>query len=114
MMGVAADMQIGSLSNVTDANATSNGTEDYFYGLSADLKIGYAPTSSVSVYALGSVLAQKFGSTGAGGFGYGGGINYAVSDSFAVEAQYKAYAMTYDGLVDYDYTVAGINLKYTW
>lgn len=81
-----------------------------------DLKIGYTPLKDLAVYAIGSGAIQSYDSVNAYGFGYGAGIDYKISDSFAVAAEYKSYTMTpdIDGVagVDYDFDKVGVNLKY--
>ncbi|MEV9527052.1 outer membrane beta-barrel protein [Aliarcobacter butzleri] len=92
-------------------------TED-LTNFSFDLKLGYSPVKDLAVYAIGSGAIQGIEDTNSYGFGYGAGVDYKISDSFAVAAEYKTYTMTPDingyAGVDYDYDKIGVNLKYVF
>ena len=109
MFGISMDFLAGKI----DVPSESTDTKDTVYGISADLQVGYVPVKDLTVYAIGSALEQSVQNLEGYGFGYGGGIEYAISKSFAVAAEYKTYNMT-NKVGDYDYSASGINLKYTW
>ena len=80
------------------------------YGV--NLKLGYCPIKKLAIYGLGSAMQQTIGHANGLGFGYGLGIDYRVFEHIAVSAEYKTHSMTLEGLIDYDYDLAGVNLKY--
>ena len=81
-----------------------------------DLKVGYLITKEFSIYAIGTGAIQDTNNYESYGFGYGAGLDYKISDSFALSSEYKTYTMTpnINGVAgaDYDYKKVGINLKY--
>ena len=109
--GISIDFQGGTLPASSEANTT---TETTYLGMSGDLQLGYAPTQNLRIYALGTALTQAINSISGAGFGYGGGVEYQVSKSFATAVEYKKYNMSLNGLQNYDYSTVGLNLKYTW
>nr|WP_321265933.1 outer membrane beta-barrel protein [uncultured Sulfurimonas sp.] len=84
----------------------------YAYG--TNIKLGYVPIKNLAVYGIGSAMLQSIGSLGGAGFGYGGGVEYMFNENFALSAEYITHKMTLEGSLDYDYDIAGVNLKYTF
>lgn len=76
-----------------------------------DLKGGYSPFKNFSLFALVAAAGQYIESDAAYGFGYGGGVDYALTDSFILDVRYKTYSMK-DTLLDYDYDKAVASLRY--
>ena len=113
LFGIGADVEDGSMPTTDHTNLSTN-----FYGVTADIRAGYVPVKDLSVYAIGSGTWQAISSsTGAVGFGGGAGIGYAVTNSFAVSAEYRTYSITSaksSGSLDYTYSNAILNFKYTW
>lgn len=111
--GIMAGITMDFLAGKIDLPSGSTETKDTVYGISADLQVGYVPVKDLTIYAIGSGLEQSVQNLEGYGFGYGGGIEYAITKSFAVAAEYKTYNMT-NKVGDYDYSEGGVNLKYTW
>ncbi|MFA6137054.1 MAG: outer membrane beta-barrel protein [Sulfurimonas sp.] len=108
MMGLSMDFQGGKIDVPKNSTAESS-----LFGLSADVQIGYVPLKDVTAYGIGTALGQSVGNVEGAGFGYGAGIDYAVTKYFTVSAEYKTYAMKNEA-GNYDYATSGINLRYTW
>ena len=93
-------------------------------GMGMDVNLGYTFMKSLSPYAfVGYNLQAIYDSDESQfdsyiGFGYGVGVNYKISDSFAVDAKYKMATLDYwdnsdtgySG--DMDFSSLGINIKY--
>ena len=106
-VGLAFDVAYGTvdLDNSNSADVWSS---------NADLKLGYAfLDNKLALYALGSGALQSIDSLNGAGFGYGAGIDYKISKSFALNVEYKTYDMTSD-LDDYTYEKINTNLKYVF
>ena len=108
MMGLSIDFQGGNIDVPKDSEQESS-----FLGMSADVQIGYVPFKDVTAYGIGSGLKQAFGDIGGAGFGYGAGVDYALTKYFTLSAEYKTYSMINE-VGNYDYTASGIILRYTW
>ena len=76
-----------------------------------DLKGGYSPFKNFSVFALVAAAGQYIESDAAYGFGYGGGMDYALTDSFILDVRYKTYSMK-DSIINYDYDKAVASIRY--
>jgi len=76
-----------------------------------DLKAGFVPFKGFSVFALVAAAGQYIESDAAYGFGYGAGMDYALSESVILDVRYKTYSMK-DTLLDYDYDKAVASLRY--
>ena len=90
--------------DVTDINQES------VYTYSVNLKLGYEVIENVALYGIGAVAYQNSG----GGFGYGVGAEYILSDSFALSAEYQTYSVAPEFYTElsYDYDKASLTLKY--
>ncbi|WP_418186818.1 outer membrane protein [Aliarcobacter lanthieri] len=81
---------------------------------SVDFRLGYGLfDNKLSIYAIGTGAFQGVDGTDGAGFGYGGGINYDITDNFAINLEYKTYDMkTGSSTVNYTYEKSNLNLKY--
>ena len=84
------------------------------YSYRVDMKVGYTPDKKLAIYVLGGVAMQTINDVNGQGLGYGLGVDYRVFEQVAVSAEYRTYDMTLNGLMDYKYSLAGVNLKYTF
>ncbi|MDF1878133.1 hypothetical protein JHD46_00610 [Sulfurimonas sp. SAG-AH-194-C20] len=84
----------------------------YSYG--ANMKLGYEVVEHLALYGLGAVMYQSIGSSTGGGFGYGAGAEYIISDSFATSIEYATYSIAPEFLQEfaYDYNKLSLTLKY--
>lgn len=106
--GIAIELAYGQvdLENIKSADViTSNG----------DFKLGYAMLENkLALYAIGSGALQGIDSMSGAGFGYGAGIDYRITDSFALNVEYKTYDMTSDKMPNYTFEKINTNFKYTF
>ncbi len=93
-------------------------------GMGMDLNLGYTFMRALSPYVFVGYNLQAVYDSGESqfnsfiGFGYGIGVNYKISNSFAIDAKYKTATLDYwdnddtgySG--DMDFSSLGINLKY--
>lgn len=108
--GFALDFQGGRINGVDN---NGDDTKENIYGAGVDLKLGYTLLADVAAYGILSGVSQSVGDMEGAGFGYGGGIEYAVSEHFIVGAEYKRYDMVNEA-TNYDYSIGGLILKYAW
>lgn len=94
-----------------DLDYANVGSTD-IYGVGADLKLGYNVYKDVNVYALGGYKIQSVEGDSAYGFGYGAGIDYAVTRNIVAAVEYKTYDMSASNFEDYKYQTLGASLKY--
>lgn len=80
----------------------------------ANIKLGYEVVNDLALYGIGAVTYQSIGSSTGGGFGYGAGAEYIISDSFALSVEYTTYSIAPEFLTEfsYDYSKAALTLKY--
>ena len=83
-------------------------------GYAADIRLGLSPTNSFSLYGIGAAMYQSVNDRENAGFGYGGGVEYRITDNIAVNMDYKTFNMKPSkiGFLDYDYTKTGVSVKY--
>lgn len=91
--------------NVNNINVT---------GYAADIRLGISPTKSLSLYGIGAAMYQSVNDRENSGFGTGGGIEYRITDTIAVNMDYKTFNMkpSHVGFLDYDYTKTSVSVKY--
>ena len=84
--------------------------EGNVYTSGVHLKLGYEVMNKLALYGIGSVMYQNSG----GGFGYGIGSEYFLSDSFAIDVEYVTHSIAPDFLKEfaYDYNKASFSVKY--
>ncbi|WP_418179150.1 outer membrane beta-barrel protein [Aliarcobacter lanthieri] len=79
-----------------------------------DFRLGYGFfDNKLSIYAIGTAALQGIDGNDGAGFGYGGGIDYSITDNFGINLEYKTHDMMTSS-VDYTYEKANLNLKYTF
>ncbi len=94
-------------------------------GLGFDLNVGWEAVKGLALYGLIGVNTQSIYNSSESifnnyyGFDYGAGVNYQISNSFAVDVKYKTSSMSYydhadtgHNYADMDFSSIGINLKY--
>jgi hypothetical protein len=88
--------------------------DDDFLSFDFDVKLGYSPISKLAIYGIIGVGGQNFDGVKAYGFGYGGGVEYRLTNSIAAAVEYKAYDMNpnSNSVDNYDYKKVGGYLKY--
>ena len=79
-----------------------------------DIKLGYEVLNHLALYGMVAATYQSLDKSTGGGFGYGAGVDYIISDSFAVGAEYLTYSISpqYVQALAYDYNKASLTLKY--
>jgi len=93
-------------------------------GLGMDINLGWSFFDSLALYGLIGYNSQSIYNTSRSefntylGLGYGAGVNYKITDNFAVDLKYKKATLEYFDTTefkfsgsDFDYTSLGINLK---
>ena len=70
--------------------------------------------NKLALYAIGSGALQGIDNMSGAGFGYGAGIDYRITDSFALNVEYKTYDMTSDKMPNYTFEKINTNFKYTF
>ncbi len=105
IMGFHSEYSYGSV------EAGSSNDKSRVSTIEADLKGGYSPFKNFSVFALVAGAGQYIESDAAYGFGYGAGMDYALTESIILDVRYKTYSMK-DALLDYDYDKAVVSLRY--
>lgn len=113
--GVTKYFESGIMAGVNFEVGLMNGEKENNYDYSANVKLGYSPIKNGAVYGIGSAIYQSIGTDTSGyGFGYGAGVEYRLTDSFAAAVEYKKYNMTLESGFDYDYDNTSAVLKYTF
>lgn len=107
-VGIALDLAFGNVD-------LENGKNLNIFTSTADLKLGYEMfDDKLGLYVLGTGALQSLDSMSGAGFGYGGGIDYKFTKSFAMNVEYKTYDMTSDKMPNYTYEKINTNFKYTF
>lgn len=99
-----------------DQTAVSFSEDTNFIGVDIQANLGYQVVSNVNVFGSIGYMVQTIGSeTSATGLGFGGGVSYKPFNSFSVAAEYKTFDMeSSDSLIQYDLSVAEIQLRYVF
>lgn len=105
LWGLHSEYSFGKLSDDT------TNENDMVATIELDLKAGFVPFRDFSVFALVAGAGQYIENDGAYGFGYGAGMDYALSESIIFDVRYKTYSMK-NTLLDYDYDKAVASLRY--
>jgi len=113
--GVTKYFDSGIMAGVNFEVGLMNGEKENNYDYSGNVKVGFSPIKNGAVYGIGSAIYQSIGTEISGyGFGYGAGVEYRITDSFAAAVEYKTYSMTLESGIDYDYDNTSAVLKYTF
>lgn len=101
--------------NFDYANALSKN----YYTFSFLFKPGYNipfDNQAVNIYAIVGGAEQTTDPSGGAGFGYGGGVEYRFTSSFAISAEYKTFHITTTQVntPNYTYDIGDVSLKYLW
>ena len=93
-------------------------------GMGIDLNIGWSFFDALAIYGLIGYNSQSIYSSAKSeyntflGLGYGAGVNYKLSNNFAIDVKYKKAKLEYYDTTnseftgrDFDYTSLGVNLK---
>ena len=91
-----------------------NSQEVTTYAYGVNMKLGYEVINKLAVYGLGSAMYQSIGNSTGGGFGYGAGAEYVISDSFSVSSEYSTHSIAPEFLTEfsYEYDKVSVTLKY--
>jgi hypothetical protein len=112
--GINKTFESGIYAGVVIDFGYSNSEKDSIFTYGTDGRLGVT-IKDLSTYGIVSALYQTFDDAITGyAFGYGAGMEYAISDSFAVAVEYKSYSPTMENGVSYDYTNTNLILKYTY
>lgn len=105
LWGFHSEYSFGKLSD----DATNE--NDMVATIEFDLKAGFVPFRDLSVFALVAAAGQYIENDGAYSFGYGAGMDYALTQNIIFDVRYKTYSMK-NSLLDYDYDKAVASLRY--
>ncbi len=81
--------------------------------LDADLKVGYELITNLTAFAIGTGVVQSVENNSAYGLGYGGALEYRITNNVALEGSYKTIDMT-NSSGDYDYDISSIAVKFNY
>jgi opacity protein-like surface antigen len=81
--------------------------------LDLDLRAGYEIINNLTGFAIGTGVYQYFDDTSATGLGYGGSLEYKLTDNLAIEGSYKTTNMRYS-TKDYDYDTSNLAIKFNY
>jgi opacity protein-like surface antigen len=101
---------LGFGNSLSYGNVTS-GTE--VTTLDLDLRAGYEIINDLTGYAIGTGVYQYFDDNSATGLGYGGSLEYKLTDNVALEGSYKTTNMRYS-TKDYDYQTSNFAVKFKY
>ena len=76
-----------------------------------DLRAGYEIFNDLTAYAIGTGVYQYFDDNSATGVGYGGSLEYKITQYVAIEGSYKTTNMRYS-TNDYDYNTSNVAIKF--
>lgn len=111
-----SDIYVGILLEFAYGNLDleNNKSADVFSS-NGDLKLGYSLfDKNLALYGIGSGALQSIDTVNGAGFGYGAGVDYRFTKSFAMNLEYKTYDMTSDKMPNYTYEKINTNFKYTF
>lgn len=81
--------------------------------LDLDLRTGYEIIHNLTGFAIGTGVYQYFDDNSATGLGYGGSLEYKLTDNLAIEGSYKTTNMRYS-TKDYDYDTSNLAIKFNY
>ena len=81
--------------------------------LDMDLRAGYEIIENLTGFAIGTGVAQTVDNSSALGLGYGGSIEYRLTDNVSLEGSYKTVDM-YDSPRDYTYDTSKLAIKFNY
>ena len=81
--------------------------------LDMDLRAGYEIIENLTGFAIGTGVAQTVDNSSALGLGYGGSIEYRLTDNVSLEGSYKTVSMD-DSKRDYDYDTSNFSVKFNY
>ena len=81
--------------------------------LDMDLRAGYEIIENLTGFAIGTGVAQTVDNSSALGLGYGGSLEYRLTDNVSLEGSYKTVSMD-DSKRDYDYDTSNFSVKFNY
>lgn len=78
-----------------------------------DLRAGYEIIENLTGFAIGTGVAQTVDNSSALGLGYGGSLEYRLTDNVSLEGSYKTVSMD-DSKRDYDYDTSNFSVKFNY
>ena len=78
-----------------------------------DLRAGYEIIKNLTAYTIGTGVYQYFDDSSATGLGYGGSLEYKLTDNVALEGSYKTTNMNYS-TKNYDYETSNLAVKFNF
>ncbi len=81
--------------------------------LDLDLRAGYEIINNLTGFAIGTGVYQYLDDNSATGLGYGGSLEYKLTDHLAIEGSYKTTNMRYSTR-DYDYDTSNLAIKFNY
>ncbi len=81
--------------------------------LDMDVRAGYEIIENLTGFALGTGVAQSIDNSSATGLGYGGSLEYRLTDNVSLEGTYKTVSMN-DSPRDYDYDTSNFAVKFNY
>jgi len=78
-----------------------------------DLRAGYEIIENLTGFALGTGVAQTVDNSSATGLGYGGSLEYRLTQNVSLEGSYKTVTMS-DSPRDYDYDTSNLAIKFNY
>lgn len=84
------------------------------YSSAADIRLGISSIKSFSLYGIGAAMYPRVDDRENSVFGSDTGVEYRITDTIAVNIDYKTFNMKPSkiGFLDYDYTKTSISVKY--
>jgi opacity protein-like surface antigen len=104
------DIILGFGNSLSYGNVTS---ETEVTTLDMDLRAGYEIINDLTAYAIGTAVYQYFDDSSATGLGYGGSLEYKLTDNVALEGSYKTTNMNYS-TKNYDYQTSNFAVKFNF
>lgn len=81
--------------------------------LDLDLRAGYEIYRDLTAFAIGTGVYQYYDDSSATGVGYGGSLEYKITQNVYVEGTYKTTNMRYS-TNDYDYSSSNVSVKFNY
>ncbi|MDY3200807.1 MAG: outer membrane beta-barrel protein [Arcobacter sp.] len=78
-----------------------------------DLRAGYEIFNNLTAFAIGTGVYQYYDDSSATGLGYGGSLEYKITEHVAIEGSYKTTNMRYS-TNDYDYDTSNLAIKFNY
>ena len=81
--------------------------------IDVDLRTGYEIVENLTGFVLGTGVAQTVDNSSAFGLGYGGSLEYRLTQNVSLEGSYKTVTMN-DSPRDYDYDTSNLAIKFNY